>query len=135
MPCANAHNKAMHNYQWLMPRRLVLICIGALLALSGCSRDIPLSLPAGEPVSVTQLETPPNYALSAGSDPYLKLKGWVEANRSGWSPYLTTPPAKGIIVRSANLDLQFVESIVLARTRDGVFSKSLNPAEYAFLRR
>ncbi len=118
-----------------MSRYLFLICFGLLFAMNGCSRQIPLKVPSGEPVSVTQLGSMPDYTLSAGSDSYTKLVRWIDANRSGWSPYFATPPAKGIIVRSANLDLQFLDSTVLAHTRDGVFNKSIDPTEYAFLRR
>lgn len=110
-----------------------LVVLAAILSV-GCSRNLELNLPVGEPVRVLELGGTAERVLLPHSDAYLQLVSWLETNRSGWSQYYATPPPKGVVVRAADLNLQFVESAVLAHTREGVFTKSILPADYAFLR-
>jgi hypothetical protein len=83
---------------------------------------------------VVELGSAVEHTLQPSSDGYGKLTAWAASNRSGWSSYYATPPAKGIIVRAGTFDVQFIETSVLAHTREGVFVKSVSPSEYSFLR-
>ena len=116
-----------------MHTRLGAFLALAAISLSACSHDLQLALPTGEPVRVFQLGRTGEHTLTQQSEQYRKLVSWVENNRSGWSQYYATPPAKGIMVRAANLNLQFVESAALAHTPEGVFTKDVSPTDYAFL--
>ena|SRR6266436_1984458 len=116
-----------------MYTRTVLFLALAAVSLLACSQDLQLDLPAGDPVRVVKLGGTGGHTLVPQSEQYRKLASWVANNRSGWSQYYATPPAKGIMVRAADLNLQFVESSVLAHTRKGVFTKNVSPTDYAFL--
>jgi hypothetical protein len=107
-----------------------------LVLLAGCARQLPLALPANAPVEVIEVGGA-HYTLDPSSDGYGKLAQWVSNNRSRWSwgHYYATRPAKGIIVRSGTLDLQFVDSTVLAHMLEGDYIKRVSPSEYEFLRR
>jgi hypothetical protein len=117
----------------VLKRAPLLVLSAALLA--GCARELPLALPPNTPAQVTEVGGLA-YQLDPASDGYRTLEGWIANNRSGWSwgHYYTPPPAKGIIVRSGTLELQFFDSTVLARTPQGDYMKSVSPSEYAFLR-
>lgn len=119
----------------VLPKRAPLVVL-SLALFAGCARQLPLALPPNTPVQVLELGSP-QYALETSSEGYRTLAGWVSNNRSGWSwgHYYTTPPGKGIIVRCGALELQFFDSIVLARTPQGDYMKNVQPSEYAFLRR
>jgi hypothetical protein len=110
---------------------MILLC-AALLA--GCARQLPLTLQPNTPARVMQVGGP-EHKLAPASDGYRMLEHWISNNRSGWSwgHYYAPPPAKGIIVRSGTLELQFFDSTVLARTPQGDYMKSVAPSEYAFL--
>jgi hypothetical protein len=105
----------------------------AAVSLSACDHDLQLVLPAGQPVQVFQLGDTGEHTLMTQSEQHRKLASWVANNRSGWSPCYAMPPAKGIIVRAANLNLQFLESAVFARTPEGIFTKNVSRTDYAFL--
>jgi hypothetical protein len=113
--------------------QLLALCL-ALLA--GCARQLPLSPPVNTPVQVFEVGGP-RYTLEPSSEDYRSLARWVESNRSGWSwaKYYARPPAKGIIVRSGTLNLQFVDSTIFAHMPEGDYVKKVTPSEYAFLRR
>ena len=119
----------------VLPKRVTLVAL-SLVLLAGCARQLPLALPPNVPAQVLELGSP-QYTLDPSSEGYRTLAGWVSNNRSGWSwgHYYTTPPGKGIIVRCGTLELQFFDSIALARTPQGDFMKNVQPSEYAFLRR
>lgn len=112
---------------------LLFLC---LVLLTACERQLPLVLPVGVPARVTELGGA-QYDLDPSSDGYRKLSQWVSGNRSRWSwgHYYATRPGRGIVVRSGTLDLQFIDSTVLAHMPEGDYIKSVAPAEYAFLRR
>jgi hypothetical protein len=116
-----------------MLKRALLLVLGAAL-LAGCARELPLSLPPNTPAQVTEVGGLA-HKLDPASDGYRKLERWIANNRSGWSwgHYYAPPPAKGIIVRCGTLELQFFDSIVLARTPQGDYMKNVSPSEYAFL--
>ena len=114
---------------------LPLACL-CLLWVAGCARQLPLALPANTPVQVTEIGGA-HYTLEPSSDAYGKLALWVSNNRSRWSwgHYYATPPGRGIIVRSGTLQLQFLDSQVLAHMPEGDYIKTVSPADYAFLGR
>ena len=115
--------------------RVSLACL-CLLWVAGCARQLPLALPANTPVQVTEIGGA-HYTLEPSSDAYDKLALWVSNNRSRWSwgHYYATPPGRGIIVRCGTLQLQFLDSKVLAHMPEGDYIKSVSPTEYAFLGR
>jgi hypothetical protein len=102
--------------------------------LTGCERQLPLTLPPNTPAQVLE-SGGLRYTLDPESDGYRALDHWISNNRAGWSwgHYYAPPPAKGFRVRSGNLDLQFFDSTVLAHTPQGDYRKSVPPDEYAFL--
>jgi predicted small lipoprotein YifL len=111
----------------------VALCL-ALLA--GCERQLPLALPPEAPAQVFEVGGS-HYTLDPSSDGYRALARWISNNRSGWSwfHYYTTPPSRGFIVRCGSLELRFFDTTVLDRTPQGDYLKTVQPAEYAFLRR
>jgi len=116
-----------------MLKGALLLVLGAAL-LAGCARELPLALPPNTPAQVMEVGGPA-HKLDPASDGYRTLERWIANNRSGWSwgHYYTPPPAKGIIVRSGTLELQFFDSTVLVRTPQGDYMKNVSPSEYAFL--
>ena len=116
--------------RWWLPLATLL----AVISVGGCARDLPLSLTPDSPAQVADLGGPPNL-VELSIEQHRALERWVTNNRSGWSPYYATLPSKGLIVRAGALDLQFLDSTAFARTPQGVFEKSVTPAEYAYLRR
>jgi hypothetical protein len=114
-------------------KRAPLLAACAVL-IAGCARQLPLALPANTPAQVFQLGGA-HYTLDPASAGYRSLDQWVSNNRSGWSwgHYYATPPTKGVIVRAGNLNLQFLDSTVLAHTPQGDYRKNAPPSEYAFL--
>jgi hypothetical protein len=67
------------------------------------------------------------------TDIHQRLGLWAASNQDGWHPYLATPPAQGIIVRAEGLNVQFIGERALLHSRQGIFTKSVLPNEYAFL--
>ena len=116
-----------------MPQRmpLLVLCVAFIAA---CTGDLPLTLPPNAPVEVIELGGS-HYTADPASDVHRNLERWVTNNRSGWAPYYATLPGKGIIVRAGSLDLQFLDSTAFAQTPQGVFHKSVAPADYGFLKR
>lgn len=118
-----------------MGKRILLVAL-YLVWLAGCARELPLVLPPNTPVQVIEIGGA-HYTLDPSSDAYHTLARWVSDNRSRWSwgHYYATPPARGIIVRSGGLSLQFIDSQVLAHMPEGDYIKSVPPSDYAFLKR
>ena len=116
----------------MLKRALIIVLCAALLA--GCARQLPLTLQPNTPARVMEVGGPER-KLDPASDGYRMLEHWISNNRAGWSwgHYYAPPPPKGIIVRSGTLELQFFDSIVLARTPQGDYMKKVSPSEYAFL--
>lgn len=119
----------------VVPKRVagVVLC---LALLGGCARQLPLDLPPNTPVQVLEVGGS-QYTLDPSGDGYRTLARWVSNNRSGWSwfHYYTEPPSRGVIVRCGALELRFFDSTVLDRTPQGDYLKTVQPREYAFLRR
>ena len=111
---------------------LVALC---LVWVAGCARQLPLALPPSTPVEVIELGGA-HYSLDPSSAAYQSLSAWVAQNRARWSwgHYYATPPGRGIIVRCGSLNLQFIDSTVLAHMPEGDYIKNVSPAEYAFLK-
>ena len=112
-----------------------VLVVATALGLAGCAQSVPLALAPSATVTVHDLSTSAEHALQPGSPDHARLAAWLAANRSGWSTYVATPPADGTLVRARGLDLQVIGSTVLARTEDGVLSKSIEPADLGFLER
>jgi hypothetical protein len=115
-------------------RQLRLGVLVGLVALWACSRTLSLMLPDSVPLRVYYLGETGGYVLSPGSEQYQKLKLWVDHNQSGWSQYLATTPSRGILITGDSLWLQFIGSSAITKTTDGVFTKSVAPRDYTFLR-
>ncbi|GAC1692513.1 MAG: hypothetical protein PVS2B3_01310 [Steroidobacteraceae bacterium] len=103
--------------------------------VAGCTRQLPLALSPDAPTEVTEVGGT-HYTLEPSSDGYRTLARWIAGNGSGWSwgHYYTTPPPRGIIVRSGSLELRFFDSTALVRTPQGDYLKDVPPSQYAFLR-
>jgi len=115
--------------------RTVLAAVLVSLACIGCSsKELAFELPAAEPVRVYDFNSKSERLLLPESAEHRELAQWVSNHRGGWAPYFATPPALGIMVRAGQLNLQFIDTTVLAHTSEGVFERSVVPAEYAFLR-
>ena len=106
-----------------------------LLLAAACTRTVPLALPAAGPVTVFGGASNAERTLEPGSPDHARLAAWLAANSGGWSPHLATRPAHGVLVRGGELDLQIVGSTALTRTRDGVFSRPIDPKDLEFLGR
>lgn len=119
----------------VVPRYVPTVAL-CLALLGGCERQLSLDLPPDTPVQVVEVGGS-QYTLDPSSEDYRTLAGWIASNRSGWSwfRYYTTPPSKGIIIRCGTLELRFFDSTVLDRTPHGDYMKTVQPPEYAFLRR
>jgi hypothetical protein len=116
-----------------MHRLLTLLVFSLLAGLTACAKDLSLAVSTQSIATVYNLDNKAERTLVPGSPARGQLVQWVATNHNGWRPYLATPPALGVIVRTSELDLQFMGSTVLAHTRDGVFSKSVEPRAYSFL--
>ena len=113
-----------------MRRRLVLFL--ASMAFAAFAAASPLSPPTSE-VSIYVFATKAHHMLQPNSAAHSQLVNWVSRNQSGWSRYLATPPAQGIVVRGSGFDLQVLNTQALASTPDGIFVKSITAGELAFL--
>ena len=113
--------------------RATVFAAAALSAVVACSQSVRIALQADVPAKVYILGSQAERTLLPGSAGHKHLSQWVEANQSGWRPYPATPPAIGVVVRAASLDLQFMEHTVLLHSTQGLFSKSVEPNEYSFL--
>src|SRR5262245_40685259 len=110
-------------------RLRISLVVATTALLAGCVDRLPLALAPDTPVQVAEVGGS-QYTVNPSSEAHLTLERWVTNNRSGWSPYYATLPAKGITVRSGTLDLQFLDSHVFAQTSKGAFRKAVTPTEY-----
>lgn len=106
----------------------------ALLALFGsvaCSENFSPQPPSAEPMTVSDISTHSVRNFAPGDAPYVRIAGWVAANRTGWSQYLGTPPSSGTMISYDSVSLQFVDNQVLSRTPMGIYQKatSVNVAD------
>jgi hypothetical protein len=113
------------------------LAVAACAALAGCL-DEPLTttveLKAPAAVHVVGLGGTPARDYPADSEVALRLKTWVDANRTGWLPYLATAPSAGLMVRADDVQLQFIGDSVIDHDAHGLYVKSVAPSDYAFLR-
>jgi hypothetical protein len=109
------------------------LCTLALLVVAACSATIPVALPYGAPVTVRGLSGLPERTLRPGTPAHAKLAAWLDANESGWTPYLATMPANTVSVFGPGLDLHVWGSRALLRTPDSILEKSIDANEFAFL--
>ena len=109
----------------------------ALLALFGsaaCSENFTLQPPSAEPMTVSDISTHSVRNFAPRDAPYVRVAGWVAANRTGWSQYLGTPPSSGTMISYDNVSLQFVDNRVLSRTPTGIYQKATSVNVAALLR-
>ncbi len=121
-----------------MRRRAIVLAMVASVALTACIAwpTTTIELPAAAAVHVSELggNGGAPHDFPADSDTARRLKSWIDANRSGWTPLLATPPVRGLFVSAGGVSLQFIDESVIVTRRDGVFHKKVAPADYAFLR-
>lgn len=104
------------------------LALGVALALSlaACARTLSLVVPPAAPVTV--YADGEDRTCEPGSAEYARIADWIAANRSGWSSYTLTRPAGGVFIQAPGIDIQVLGSTAYARTPDGVFTKSIDPA-------
>jgi len=113
--------------------RATVFAAAVLLAVVACTQSVGIALQADVPAKVYVLGTQAERTLLPGSAGHKQLSQWVEANQSGWKPYLATR------LRSESLSEQrrWTYSSWSARycfiPHGGAFSKSVQPSEYSFL--
>ena len=119
---------------------VVMLRAGAvvvLLLLTACGDGGPhVVLPENVPLSVHLLGTtarPQEFIIQPSDQKYRKFKAWMERNADGWYPFYATPPSSGILVNAHQFSLQFTGSRALVTTEAGVFEKSVEVADYAYL--
>ena len=104
-----------------------LLAFAALLALleaTACSGNFSLQAPSAEPMTVSDIRTHSVRNFSPGDAPYVRIAGWVAANRTGWSQYWGAPPSSGTMISYDGVSLQFVDNQVLTRTPAGIYQKA-----------
>jgi hypothetical protein len=111
-----------------LPACLALL---ALLESAACSENYAPRPPSAEPMTVSDISTHSVRNFAPGDAPYMRIAGWVAANRTGWSQYLGTPPSSGTMISYDNVSLQFVDNQVLSRAPTGIYQKatSVNVAD------
>lgn len=112
---------------------LKLLAFFAALS-SACATDLSLTVPPGEWITVSQLGESRTYSLKPEDAPYRTFNMWLTKNQKSWSSLYYTPPSKGILVYAGGLRIQFVDSVAIAHTREGMFDKAVSEAEYSYLR-
>ncbi|MES2300408.1 MAG: hypothetical protein V4582_25460 [Pseudomonadota bacterium] len=79
-------------------------------------------------------QKPKVWILRSKEPAHALLGKWIEENEYGWSSYLATTQAKGLLVDSAAWRLQFVDDSVLACPRKkGCWIRKIRPEEYEYL--
>jgi hypothetical protein len=109
-----------------------------LLLLAACGEGGPhVVLPEGETLQIVLLGTQSQQASInlPPSDPrYQRFQGWLAVNGRGWYQYYLTPPSSsGILILAGPLRLHFVGSRAIVTTDRGVFEKSVQESDYAYL--
>jgi hypothetical protein len=113
------------------------VYFAALLLMAsfvGCAKNPVLEIPADEPEKVYDRDSKTERLLLPGSADHRRFSEWIANHQGGWKQHLSTPPAQGVIVRTRQINLQFIDTIVLAKTAEGIFEHAITLKEYAFLR-
>ena|SRR5687767_14203506 len=116
-----------------MNRRIFSIAIAGTLCNFSYAASVSLSLSESSAVTVYTLATKAKRTLQPGSVEHAQLAAWLVANQRGWSPYLATPPAKGVIIQAPGLKLQIISTSVLAYTAQGIASKTVGTSDLSFI--
>lgn len=112
---------------------LSLLCLA--LIMGGCSARPDLSLPKDETFTVFVYEGARRVRqieLKPGSEAHRRLIAWAGESGRGWSPTPVTY-APGILVRGSSFSLNFGASQVIFNSKEGQFSRRVEPREYQFL--
>lgn len=83
---------------------------------------------------VSDIATHTLRTLSPEDASYHRLADWAAANREGWTPFMGTAPASGMMVTYGAVSLQFVDHQVLTRAPAGIFEKTTPDDISAMLR-
>ena len=100
------------------------VALRALIGSAACGGNFSPQPPSAEPMTVSDIRTHSVRNFAPGDAPYVRIAGWVAANRSGWSQYLGTPPSSGTMISYDSVSLQFVDNQVLSRTPTGIYQKA-----------
>ena len=106
--------------------------LSLLLLLAGCHGRFTPALPPGKDVLVSQDAA--STKLAPADPRYQELQRWLASNRADWKACYTSVPTNGLFVEAGELHLQFTDRTVFAQTAAGIYQKSVEPKDYAFLR-
>ena len=110
------------------------LAFALLLALTGCSTSLPLSVQPGTSVRVVVLgQNSRECVIDPSSEKYRQLDAWLSQNQRGWSQLYSTPPNGGVLVSVGDIRLQLLGTSAFATTTQGVLTKSVTESGYAFL--
>jgi len=116
-------------------KRLLLIALSMFSA--SCTPGDKVHLRGGEDLQMALLTDhaqPRTWLLRADQPAHARLAKWIEDNQHGWSPYMATTIARGLLVDSAEWRLQFVDDWAFACPRTkGCWQKHVEPEEYLYL--
>jgi len=107
---------------------------GFVEVIIACSANFQLPPPNGQAMVVSNIATHALRTLGPGDEAYGRLADWAAANRDGWTQFMGTPSASGIMVTYGAVSLQFVDHQVLTRAPAGIFEKA-TPDDIAALLR
>lgn len=115
-------------------KHVATFLVSAVL-VAGCSQELPLQLPPGEPLKLSAHAhgaAVSGCSIAPGSPQYQALEKWLSQNRGGWQ---TTPASyvPGTVVSGAGFTLNFVGTVVVANVSSGQYSHPTTPTDYGFL--
>jgi len=107
------------------------------LVAVGSAAGQPFSIAKDTSLEVTLLQAgkvPKTWTVSATSMQAHMVAAWLQKNTAGWSEYVATPPAAGVLIDATTLRLQFVGNTALAcESGRACVAKKVEPGEYEFL--
>jgi hypothetical protein len=109
------------------------ILVATALLIGGCDHELLLEWPSSAAIAVNDRTPHHQYTLAPDSQEYRRLRQWVDMNRFGWSRYAITAPICAVCVSAGDVQLNFLGSGVIAFTPEGMWRKSVAPADYAYL--
>lgn len=112
-------------------RVISLVSVAVIALFDGCSHTVRLALPPGTSVRVVADSS--EEMIDPFDSRYHELQRWLVKNQKGWSPVFATNPSGGLLVTAGDLWLQFFQTTVFTRTREGLLQKKVDPHDYAFL--
>ena len=103
--------------------------------VTGCSHELNLQLPAGEPLrlSIHAHGSPlATCSLVPGSPKYHILEKWLSKNRKGWqiTPATYVPRT---VISGPGFTINFIESLAIVNYAEGQYSHAITSLDYEFL--